>query len=357
MIICNPMKRNLLPSIALLLLSFVIHSCSSASGLVLVEDGQSDYRIVIPSAPSAYEQKAAYELQDYLERISGARLPIFQDSTKFTGKEIIIGDNRHLDLLGCRIKFDRLGTDGFEIRTADSCLVIAGGSEKGSLYGVYTFLETWLGCRYYAPDALYLPETTTIRVGDIRETQVPVFDFREMYFPAVQDSSYLLWHKLDRHDKSNWGMWVHTFDDLVPPAEYFDMHPEYFSLVGGKRINDGQLCLSNPDVLQLVIANLRKKTAKKPEAKYWSVSQNDNYLVCECDACRALDEKYGGPSGTMIHFVNQVATQFPDKVISTLAYQYTRQAPKGIKPEPIGISYNSEKWFVPKPLQRYVIQQ
>jgi peptide/nickel transport system substrate-binding protein len=30
---------------------------------------------------------------------------------------------------------------------------------------------------------------------------------------------------------------------------------------------------------------------------------------------------------------------------------------KGIKPAPIGIGYNSEKWYVPKPLQRHVIQQ
>jgi hypothetical protein len=46
-----------------------------------------------------------------------------------------------------------------------------------------------------------------------------------------------------------------------------------------------------------------------------------------------MDEKYGGPSGTMIYTVNEVARTFPDKVISTLAYQYTRHAPEGIKPE------------------------
>ena len=69
-----------------------------------------------------------------------------------------------------------------------------------------------------------------------------------------------------------------------------------------------------------------------PEAKYWSVSQNDTYKACECDECKNLYKQYGGYSGAMIWFVNQVAEKFPDKIISTLAYQYTRSAPLNIKP-------------------------
>ena len=46
----------------------------------------------------------------------------------------------------------------------------------------------------------------------------------------------------------------------------------------------------------------------------------------------ALDEKEGSHSGTMMNFVNQVAEQFPDYMISTLAYEYTRKAPATIKP-------------------------
>ncbi len=42
---------------------------------------------------------------------------------------------------------------------------------------------------------------------------------------------------------------------------------------------------------------------------------------------------YDGYSGAMVHFVNKVAEQFPDKVISTLAYQYTRSAPTKIIPK------------------------
>jgi len=99
-----------------------------------------------------------------------------------------------------------------------------------------------------------------------------------------------------------------------------------------KRVPDGQLCLSNPDVFRIVVDSLKTRMALKPEALYWSVSQNDTYKACECDLCRDEYKKYGGYSGAMIHFVNNVANEFPDKVISTLAYQYTRSAPLHIIP-------------------------
>ena len=128
-------------------------------------------------------------------------------------------------------------------------------------------------------------------------------------------------------------MWVHTFDDLIPPEKYFNEHPEYFSLNNGVRSSKTQLCLSNPNVLDLVILHLKELISKNPLANHWSISQNDTYGPCECSGCENIDNQYGGvPSGSIIHFVNQVAERFPNKVISTLAYQYSRKAPEGIKP-------------------------
>ena len=102
-------------------------------------------------------------------------------------------------------------------------------------------------------------------------------------------------------------------------------------MVKGKRLPT-QLCLSNPVVLEITVQNLRKRIAQNPEAKYWSVSQNDNKDYCTCDNCKAIDEREGSPSGSIIQFTNQVADQFPDKMISTLAYEYGRHAPRTLKP-------------------------
>lgn len=62
-----------------------------------------------------------------------------------------------------------------------------------------------------------------------------------------------------------------------------------------------------------------------PNSSVVSVSQNDNQQYCQCDKCSKIDEEEGGPSGTMIQFVNKIAVEFPKKTISTLAYQYTRK--------------------------------
>ncbi|MCC6462142.1 MAG: DUF4838 domain-containing protein, partial [Saprospiraceae bacterium] len=125
----------------------------------------------------------------------------------------------------------------------------------------------------------------------------------------------------------------HTFHTLCPAETHFAAHPEYFSWNGAQR-STGQLCLSNDTVRQLVIAALREKISANPAARYWSVSQNDNFDYCKCPRCAASDARYGGPAGTLLAFVNAVAAVFPDKTISTLAYQYTRRAPKDIRPGP-----------------------
>ena len=302
--------------------------------IILTESESSRYNIIIPTHATPHELKAAIVLQDYLLQISGAALPVITSDKHRTSYEIILGQNERLDELSSRIDYKLLKEDGFVIRTDSFRLIIAGGNEKGTLYGVYTFLEKYLGCRMYSPKVKIVPQQKQLVLGKIEDQQVPVIGFRDTHYRITWDAEYTDWHKLD-HDASgartDWGMWVHTFNELVPPIDYYQSHPEYFAMVKGKRLPT-QLCLSNPAVLEIAIQNLRKKVAQNPWAKYWSVSQNDNRDYCTCDSCKALDEREGSPSGSIINFVNQVADQFPDKMISTLAYEYGRHAPRTLKP-------------------------
>ena len=68
------------------------------------------------------------------------------------------------------------------------------------------------------------------------------------------------------------------------------------------------------------------------------MSQNDNRNYCTCDKCAASDVREGSPAGTLLRFVNAVADDiakdYPDVVIDTLAYQYTRPVPKITRPRP-----------------------
>ncbi len=313
----------------------LLGGCGLTNEPALVRQGSSSYRIVLSSAASDTDRKAAAELQYHLKAISGAEIPVEVDD-QLTGDSIIcIGSAGLVERFPGDVDWSALGEDGFTLRTDGRRLVIAGGTGRGSLNGVYTFLEDFLGCRKYSRDAAFIPSMETILLPKIDRTDVPCFTYREILMPDLQDDGYAAWHKLhNRNDRTRaWGLYVHTFDDLVPPARYFDDHPEYFAEVNGNRTPDSQLCLTNPDVFDLVVAGMKERMKEKPLARYWSVSQNDTYNPCRCSNCRALDEKHGSHAGSLLTFVNRVARVFPEKTISTLAYQYTRSAPRNLRPE------------------------
>jgi hypothetical protein len=327
---------------------------SDRQELVLAEGKMSRYRIVIPSTATAEEARAAEVLQTHLLKISGAALSILRADQSRSSYEILLGQNERLDDLGTNINFNELKEDGFLIKTDSARLIIAGGSEKGTLYGVYTFLEEYLNCRMYTPSFKVVPKQDRLAIPIIAENrQVPVIGFRDTHYRISWDPGYTEWHKLDHGadgERPDWGMWVHTFNALVPPEVYYTEHPEYFALVKGARIPT-QLCLTNPAVVAITIQSLRRKIAANPDAKYWSVSQNDNRDYCTCDNCKSVDDREGSPSGSIVQFVNQVADAFPEKMISTLAYEYGRHAPKTLKPRGnVNIMLCSIEAFRDKPL-------
>lgn len=224
---------------------------------------------------------------------------------------------------------DSLRDDGYIIVGDGHDLVLYGKGEKGTLYAMYAFLEM-MGYWLYTPEAMVVPDVSQMELPVCRKLSNPAFRYREVaYYYPNHSQLYADWHHLhtmaDRD--SLFGMYVHTFGRLLPPSKYYDAHPEWYSLNKGRRMRDGQLCLSNPEVFEELCLRLSDTMSQRPEAQIWSVSPNDNYNVCECSECRHLDSLYGGHSGTLMWFVGKVARRFPDKTISTLAYQYTRQAP------------------------------
>ena len=135
------------------------------------------------------------------------------------------------------------------------------------------------------------------------------------------------------------GLFVHTFSKLVPPAKYFGTHPEYFSLVAGKRQNGyAQLCCTNEDVVRICTEEIRAAMKAQPDATVFSVSQNDTDKQCECPRCQALAKQEDSQGAPVLFLVNRVAEavekEFPGKSVETLAYQWTRRAPKHMRPRP-----------------------
>ncbi len=302
----RPRIPFLLPIIILVLLT----ACSSRTALELTNGGASNYRIALSPNATDIDRQAAEVLQQYLERISGARLPIVVDgSSPASGPLILIGSARTQSDTFLAVDWAALEEDGFHIVTFRDDLFIAGGTEKGTLYGVHTLLETYLGCRMYSPDVTVVPEQASIHLPAIDDTRVPVIRFRSTHYDHAYEQPYRDWHKLDDGNVDRfleWSTRVHTFNRLVPPEQYFKDHPEYFSEINGIRVPDTQLCLTNEDVFQIIVERLREMMAEHPDVKYWSVSQNDTYGNCQCEECRALDEQEGSPIGSLLTFVNDV---------------------------------------------------
>src|SRR5690606_21250450 len=176
-----------------------------------------------------------------------------------------------------------------------------------------------------------LPKQKTIIIGKINYKHNPSFSFRSTFFINNADTAYNNWHKTN-YFFEGYHSNAHSFHWLLPANKYFQKHPEYFALIDGKR-NPSQPCLSHPAVYNIMLANLRKEIAAYPHINIWSVSQNDGYNYCHCNICEAVYKKEGGYMGVLLPFVNKFAIAFPNKTISTLAFLFSDEPPKTIKPE------------------------
>jgi hypothetical protein len=309
----------------------------------LFSEGKSDYRIVLGAEASESEKWAAAELQHWIEEISGVEI-LFGDYEKaYNGPRIFIGFN---DLVKEKTGIESPADmdESFRYFNKGADIFIIGGKSRGSMYGVMAFLENELGCRWYTPGVTVIPKRKELIFNRFDHSEKPGVRVRnDFYFEAFDP----VWAARNRMNgsmdsrqqpggvESYWA--VHTFYPLMPPEEFFSAHPEYYSLIDGKRTHDhAQLCLSNPDVLKIITERIKKTISEKPGYLIYDVSQNDCYNPCQCDKCQAIVKSEGSESGIMIWFVNQVAEavekEFPDKYIGTLAYQYTRTPPKNIHP-------------------------
>ena len=233
------------------------------------------------------------------------------------------------------------GIDGFGVIADRKTIVFYGATEQAIEHAIYYTLEHSFGIRFISAEETFIPKQARIKaLPYTKYEQVPAFEYREVFYGEARRAGYAeSFYLTDGQGSGNferhpgWGLWVHTLHRLLPPETYFEKHPEYYALRNGVRMKD-QLCLSNPEVLSHVSNALQLEIAKRPNEKYWSVSQMDNYNFCECDKCAHIDAEEGSHAGSIIRFVNEIAKLFPDKVISTLAYQYSRTAPKITKPLP-----------------------
>lgn len=312
--------------------------------------------IVVGANASPSTRHAAEELQHFLQQMSGKEYALTLDTEPLPEAAFVLGVNAHTKTLmqeepaGVALShaLKGLGDEGYVLQNIGPHLVIAGSDVRGTLYGVYDLLEEHYGCRWFTATVSHIPTIADLAIPAISKRVVPVLESREPFTTEARDGDWCARNRMnssaaaleEKHGgkvRFGNGLFVHTFDVLLPPSEFFAEHPEYYSLVNGERLGERtQLCCTNEEVIRLCTERVLERIAADPDAFVYSVSQNDWLNWCECDNCTAIAEREGSQMGPVLHLVNQVAEAvakvYPDKAIETLAYQYTRKPPAHMRP-------------------------
>ena len=315
----------------------------------LLKNVASQHVIVLNDDASGSEKFAAEELQNYFEICTGVKLPIVTGQPEGDRPMIVLGRGEIAKQLGVTPTDQQLGEQGFVFRTESPHIVIAGTASSGTLHGVRYFLENQLGVRWYAPGVTKTPKRENLTIEPTDQLVKTGFAWRDTSYAWPGSSAEFRSRRGENSggggkdhplgEQYSFDGKCHSYYRYVSPDEFFDTHPEYFSLINGERIRqETQLCLTNPEVLDIVTERILKRMKECPHDRQYNFSQMDWYNCCQCPKCRAINEKYGTDGGTQYWFLNQLAERtskvYPDKLIGTLAYMYTEEPPKGMKMHP-----------------------
>lgn len=321
---------------------------SAAADVVLSKDGKPTCVIVQQGEATAAEEYAVKELANVLGQITGGQFEVRKGAEDAPDNAIIVGPGAAARKYFPAVQFDELGQEEIVIKTKGNRLLLAGGRPRGTLYAVSQFLRDQCGVRWWTPWASTIPALPDLAIKELDIRYRPPFEARDPFWYAAFNREWAV-RNFSNSQSANipatmggcirYRGFVHTFNPLVPPDQHFAEHPEWYSLINGKRSKDhAQLCLTNPKLKDFVVERVKQWLRESPEASIVSVSQNDWHGACQCPECKALDDAEGSHSGTLLAFVNYVAEkiepEFPQVAIDTLAYQYTRKPPITLKPRP-----------------------
>lgn len=334
---------------------------ANAEMLTLAERGREpEYTIVLPESPSKSQTFAATELKKYISQMTGVALPVATNVVPARG--IFLGNGA-----------SDLGNDGFRLVAKPPHFRIEGSDVHGTLFGVYDFLERYCGCEWIAPNLDVVPALDRIDVSaTLDDVQKPAFTLRDQnWTDHLRDVVFSAKLKLNgfrieypeelggrdhMKDTTTGGA---IFDRLCPGDKYFKDHPEWFALYRGKRMGKRvQRCLTNQGFLDFLVEQMKDRIRKNyPRCKYYSIYPNDFKRNCECAECKALDDREGSPSASLVHMANYVAQRIcgdhPDVKIITFAYLYTLKPPKTMKVHPnVMICYCTDACDFSKPIRQ-----
>jgi hypothetical protein len=270
-------------------------SASGATRLALVESRRSRASILLSSDASLIQNFAAGELQRYLQRMTGVETPIQSSRASALKQCLVLGKKEQIQQMMrgvVAVDWPAPGSDEYTIELFGDVAMICGGSDRAILYGAYHLLEN-LGCRWLAPGEDFVPKMASAYVSS-QGTVQPALKWRGFFFEKLElTDGFIDWlgkqkfnflflppiplvDRLSADNRENIrrrGLSLmtggHTPVYLLPIGRYSKTHPEWFSVVHGRRSRPGDWPLtSGPTMIgNLLSTSTRLKREYGPGSK------------------------------------------------------------------------------------------
>ena len=324
----------------------------------LVKDGQSNYKILVDVAADVCTKFAAKELQEFIEKISGATLPVVH-TVSDQDVYISVGNTPQAEFI--EVDEESLNRDGFYIISQGDNVYIKGWYPRATLYGVYDFLESVYGVKFIAYDYTYIPKCKDLELPLLKIKEVPDFETRGYFgqciveFPlnAARMRMSCQW---DTNVEEYGGGWMsrwdqnelHSMFSLLPQSDYIPTHPEWYDyaahdIMPDGSIKGGQICLSNAfddndeyiegkdSNINEIVKKLKQRILTHPNTEYFVVAQMDGNFPNPCPRCRAMAKRNGTFGGAVMLFINKIAekieewakTACPNRRIRLVSFAYS----------------------------------
>lgn len=289
----------------------------------LVKDGTSPYRIVVPDDASEVVTFAAKEIELNFKNSTGIDLPIVTSSAAgddLSSYSLSLGDTALAKK--ANVSGENLNGIGYTLVVKQNSLIMVGGGDYGTLYAAYEFLEQNLGYHYYCEEEIVIDSVSNAKLLDFNYTyEPPLGDIN------VQSGETNVGNGVYRYKahSSQWPMgWPHSFNWLLPPAEY----SQYYKM--GNHV----LCLSDRNMWEDCARECIERLEANPDWVGIMLGSEDAYGSCNCEGCRESIKKYTW-SGSLVMLGNYVAKAVREHFAGTgrepyimiLAYFDTEAAP------------------------------
>jgi len=315
----------------------IIKSSKGQKTEIISVAGKKKEVIIISDSSSI---SIARTLCNYLNKITSGNIKVILETEKAEDiKEnfkIYVGRTNYVNEIG--LDFDKLHPYGYYIISNPDSLVIAGKYLGGTSYAIYDFLKRFCGYRYFMPGEL----GEIISKKEIINLPLKIDIKEEPSFITYTNAGFYGGNGNFSRSWRTTFLASHNLYHIYSPEKYSESHPEYYPMIEGKRFippkNSGgtwQPCVSNPDLPEIAIEWSNEYFEKNPQMLGIPVGVNDGGGDCQCPDCLELKRKF---KNQYIPFYNQIAKlaqkQFPDKLVSFIAYGGASPVPENIKLEP-----------------------